>query len=94
MHRYTAGLMTGLLSALTFVAAGLAPATAQPQGGPPARPLMMTTTAWEDGGVIPDKYTQVAGDKAVSPEFKWSQVPAGTQSFALLMHDPEPVLNK
>ena len=94
MHRYTAGLMTGLLSALTFVAAGLAPAMAQPQGGPPPRPLMMTTTAWEDGGVIPDKYTQVAGDKAVSPEFKWSQVPAGTQSFALLMHDPEPVLNK
>jgi Raf kinase inhibitor-like YbhB/YbcL family protein len=30
----------------------------------------------------------------VSPELKWSQVPAGTQSFVLLMHDPEPVLAK
>ena len=50
----------------------------------------MTTTAWEDGGVIPDKYTQKAGATSPSPELKWSQVPMGTQSFVLLMHDPEP----
>ena len=64
--------------------------------GPATPPLIMTSTAWEDGGVIPDKYTQAApaGTTAVSPELKWSQVPAGTQSFVLLMHDPEPVLNK
>jgi Raf kinase inhibitor-like YbhB/YbcL family protein len=62
--------------------------------GPQTPPLLMTTTAWEDGGVIPDKYTQAAGPMAVSPELKWTQVPPGTQSFALLMHDPEPVLNK
>jgi len=54
----------------------------------------MTTTAWEDGGVIPDKYTQAAGANAVSPALSWSQVPGGTQSFVLLMHDPEPVLAK
>jgi hypothetical protein len=54
----------------------------------------MTSTAWEDGGVIPDKYTQAAGPTAPSPELKWSQVPMGTQSFVLLVHDPEPVLNK
>jgi Raf kinase inhibitor-like YbhB/YbcL family protein len=58
-------------------------------------PLIMTSPAWEDGGVIPNKYTQAAeGGAAVSPELKWSQVPPGTQSFVLLMHDPEPVLNK
>jgi Raf kinase inhibitor-like YbhB/YbcL family protein len=62
--------------------------------GPAVPPLLMTTTAFEDGGVIPDKYTQKAGPMAVSPELKWSQVPMGTQSFALLFHDPEPVLNK
>jgi Raf kinase inhibitor-like YbhB/YbcL family protein len=62
--------------------------------GPATPPLIMTTAAWEDGGVIPDKYTQAAGPSAVSPELKWQQVPAGTQSFVLLMHDPEPVLNK
>ena len=63
-------------------------------GAPPNPPLLMTTTAWQDGGVIPDRYTQVAGPAAVSPALQWSQVPAGTQSFVLLMHDPEPVLNK
>jgi Raf kinase inhibitor-like YbhB/YbcL family protein len=61
--------------------------------GPATPPLIMTTTAWEDGGVIPEKYTQ-ASSSPVSPELKWSQVPPGTQSFVLLMHDPEPVLNK
>jgi len=62
--------------------------------GPQTPPLIMTSSAWEDGGVIPDKYTQAAGATSPSPELKWSQVPMGTQSFVLLMHDPEPVLNK
>jgi Raf kinase inhibitor-like YbhB/YbcL family protein len=62
--------------------------------GPQTPPLIMTSTAWEDGGVIPDKYTQKGGQMGPSPELKWSQVPPGTQSFVLLMHDPEPVLNK
>jgi len=62
--------------------------------GPATPPLIMTSSAWEDGGVIPDKYTQAAGPTSPSPELKWSQVPPGTQSFVLLMHDPEPVLNK
>jgi Raf kinase inhibitor-like YbhB/YbcL family protein len=73
------------------------PAPAGQRGGgrgPATPPLIMTSSAWEDGGVIPDKYTQAAGPTAPSPELKWSQVPNGTQSFVLLMHDPEPVLNK
>src|SRR5689334_16744644 len=73
------------------------PAPAGQRGGgrgPATPPLIMTSSAWEDGGVIPDKYTQAAGATAPSPELKWSQVPPGTQSFVLLMHDPEPVLQK
>ncbi len=73
------------------------PAPAGQRGGgrgPATPPLIMTSSAWEDGAVIPDKYTQAAGPTAPSPELKWSQVPSGTQSFVLLMHDPEPVLNK
>ena len=93
--------------ALTFSAAvmtaqdaarGGAPGGGQGRGGggaggrgPAAPPLVMTTTAFEDGGVIPAKY---AGQMGVSPELKWTQVPMGTQSFVLLMHDPEPVLAK
>src|SRR5579863_9955268 len=95
----------GLLAVAALSAIGLAPVIAQaPPGGggrggqgggrgPQAPPLLMTTTAFEDGGVIPDKYTQAA-PMAVSPELKWSQVPMGTQSFVLLLHDPEPALNK
>ena len=95
-------LMTATLTAamsLALLAQGPPPGGGQGRGGgrgPQTPPLIMTSTAWEDGGVIPDKYTQAApaGTTAVSPELKWSQVPPGTQSFVLLMHDPEPVLNK
>jgi Raf kinase inhibitor-like YbhB/YbcL family protein len=62
--------------------------------GPQVPPLIMTTKAVEDGGVIPDKYTQADGATAPSPALDWSQVPPGTQTFVLLMHDPEPVRNK
>src|SRR5437870_5137955 len=99
--------MTRIFVVVALSTIGLASAIAQaPQGGgarggqapaargPQAPPLIMTTTAFEDGGVIPDKYTQAAGAMAVSPELKWSQVPMGTQTFVLLLHDPEPVLNK
>src|SRR6185369_15680460 len=54
------------------------------RGGTP--PIIMTTTAFEDGGVIPAKFV---GGMGVSPELKWSNVPMGTQSFVLLMHDPD-----
>ena len=95
--------ITGFFVVVALSAMAFASATAQAQGGggqapggrgPQTPPLLMTTTAFEDGGVIPDKYTQAAGPMAVSPELKWSQVPPGTQSFVLLLHDPEPALNK
>src|SRR5712675_1079724 len=94
-------LLTATMIVATSAAALLAqgPPAGGGQGrgagrGPATPPLLMTSSAWEDGGVIPDKYTQAAGPTAPSPELKWSQVPMGTQSFVLLMHDPEPVLNK
>ena len=59
--------------------------------GPAVPPIIMTTTAFEDGGVIPVKFV---GGMGVSPELKWSQIPPNTQSLVLLMHDPEPSLNK
>ncbi len=100
MKKHVAHSATALV-AVFFLAvwSGEFSALGQPPAGggaPPPRPppLLMTTTAFEDGGVIPDKYTQAAGPMSPSPELKWSQVPAGTQSFVLLLHDPEPVLNK
>ena len=96
--------LAGIVAMTALLAAGAAALVAQaPQGPPPGGgrgrgpqtpPLLMTTTAFEDGGVIPDKYTQAAGAMAPSPALLWSQVPMGTQSFVIIMHDPEPVLNK
>ncbi len=60
------------------------------RGGGPA--MALTTTAWPDGGPIPAKYTQ-AGDQ-VSPELKWANAPAATQSFVLHMHDPDVAQNR
>src|SRR5690348_3371046 len=78
---------------LVSVAAQQPPAGAQGRGGgrgPATPPLIMTSTAWEDGGVIPDKYTQAAGATSPNPALSWTQVPPGTQSFVLIMNDPEP----
>jgi Raf kinase inhibitor-like YbhB/YbcL family protein len=107
MHRHVGRSIAVLSVAVAWLAIGIASTTAQApapgaQGGggqgrgrgPQTPPLIMTTTAWEDGGVIPNKFTMAAGPMSVSPELKWSQVPMGTQSFVLLLHDPEPVLNK
>ena len=86
------------IAAALFVAmCGLAQAQpAAPAGAPPAprpAPLTLTTTAFEDGGVIPDKFTaKAAPAAAVSPALSWTNVPAGTQSFALIMHDLDVVI--
>ena len=62
------------------------PASAQQQQRPP-RPVAMalTTTAWKDGGIIPDKYAQPGHD--VSPALAWDKAPEGTESFLLMVRD-------
>jgi len=50
--------------------------------------MELRSPAFADGGVIPEKYTIDNGfDKAISPPLEWSNVPAGTRSFALVMED-------
>jgi Raf kinase inhibitor-like YbhB/YbcL family protein len=49
--------------------------------------LTLTSTAFTDGGAIPRKYTCEGDD--ISPPLAWSGVPAGTQSLALIVDDPD-----
>lgn len=60
-----------------------------------ADPFTLTSTTFKDGTVMPKK---VAGDNKtnpncvgenVSPQLSWSNPPAGTVSYAIIMTDPE-----
>jgi len=59
--------------------------------------MQLNTTAFADNGVIPgecafaviDPATHVRLSANRNPDFTWSGVPAGTQSFALVCHDPD-----
>ena len=62
-----------------------------PAGGPPPKPLTMMISAFADGTDIPVKYT--AAGASTSPEITWTNVPAGTMSFVLHMHDLEAARN-
>lgn len=50
-----------------------------------------TTTAWSNGGAIPDKYASVnamnGNGENYFPGFTWTNIPAGTQSFAIVVTD-------
>jgi Raf kinase inhibitor-like YbhB/YbcL family protein len=53
--------------------------------------LQLTSTAFSDGGAVPEKYTCAAGfNNMTSPALQWTNAPKDTASFVLLLHDPEP----
>jgi Raf kinase inhibitor-like YbhB/YbcL family protein len=76
------------LAATTLLTAASPAAT---ETGAMAR-FTLTSTDFTEGGTLPN--TQVFNEFGckggnVSPALAWSGAPAGTQSFALLMHDPD-----
>jgi len=89
-----------LLPVIMLISA-CAPAATETPNQPVTDPLAMedamsidlTSTAFAQGQAIPAKYTCV-GDAAsslkdVSPPLTWGEPPADTQSFALIMDDPD-----
>lgn len=49
--------------------------------------LKISSPAFEGHKRIPDRHTSNGED--VSPPLEWSGVPAGTKSFAVVVHDPD-----
>lgn len=49
--------------------------------------LQVSSPAFTQHGQIPRKHTGEGDD--ISPELRWEQAPAGTQSFAVFCHDPD-----
>jgi len=104
-------ILLSLFALACLVPLAITPATAQqgpPPGGPGGRPgggggrpmmgppLQLTSSAFTDGTMIPDKYTCSPDGKSMtqpanmtSPPLAWANPPAGTQSFVLLLHDPD-----
>jgi Raf kinase inhibitor-like YbhB/YbcL family protein len=82
-----------LRSRSLFLCALLLSTSAVMAQAPAPKRMGLSSSSFADGAVIPDKYTQ-ASPSPVSPQLSWTDVPAGTQSFALIMHDPDVAMQK
>jgi Raf kinase inhibitor-like YbhB/YbcL family protein len=85
------------IAILVLVSAAVG-ATAQTPPAPapvPTKPrLALITDAFEDGGIIPNKFTMATEGTPVSPKLTWTNVPEGTVSFALILIDPDTAVMK
>jgi Raf kinase inhibitor-like YbhB/YbcL family protein len=78
------------LAALGASAQAQAPAAGGPPAGGPPRggglvPLLIESKAFEDGGIVPLKFSFYGAN--TMPDFKISNIPATTQSVAIILHD-------
>ena len=52
--------------------------------------LVLTTTTFAAGSTVPKSMIAVpCGGENHSPQLQWQSAPAGTRSFALILHDPD-----
>lgn len=49
--------------------------------------MIITSSAFDDGGNVPQKFTCAGGD--INPELLLHNVPEGARSLALVLHDPD-----
>ena len=54
-----------------------------------AAAFSLSSPAFPNDGAIPSKFTCDAGMTNPSPALSWSDAPAATKSFALILHDPD-----
>src|ERR1700720_2935842 len=89
---------TSIVSVAFLLSAQDAGRGGQPKGGAAPLAMSLSIPGFPDGGHIPVKFSQAAPGVAVgegtSPAMSWANVPAGTQSFFLHMHDLDLARNK
>jgi hypothetical protein len=96
--RYTKVSLVKTLVTAVALLASVATAGAQDKGkkkgGFQLPPMIHITIAdFADGGRVPNKYTCAASPTSPSPAMTWSGAPATTQSYVVILHDPDPVIN-
>jgi len=72
------------LACLAFAGCGASDGKAQK---PPAARLSLLSPALQDGAPVPSQFTCDGANQA--PPLSWSEPPAGTRSFALVLDDPD-----
>jgi Raf kinase inhibitor-like YbhB/YbcL family protein len=80
----------GMLTIVT--ATGVAAYMTAPKKVEAAGAFTMTSSAFKNNAAIPEKYSFNAmgcTGQNVSPPLEWKNPPAGTKSFALMVHDPD-----
>jgi Raf kinase inhibitor-like YbhB/YbcL family protein len=55
--------------------------------GGTAMAFQLTSTAFKEGGAIPQQHTCAGADR--SPPLEWTSPPSGTKAFALICEDPD-----
>ena len=76
-----------LLTIVLFAACSPKSASPPPVQGDDAMSMDLTSAAFTEADMIPEKYTADGPD--LSPPLAWSQPPQGTKSFALVCDDPD-----
>ena len=78
-----------VLAATGATAVAQQPAASGPPAAAPVRwtlvPLLVESKAFDDGGIVPLKYSFYGAN--TMPDFKLSNLPATTQSIAIILHD-------
>jgi Raf kinase inhibitor-like YbhB/YbcL family protein len=86
---------SGILATAAAVALGFALVASGYAADMKPKPFTLTSSSWKDNATVARKYAgklasnpNCDGDN-VSPQISWSNAPAATKSFAILMFDPD-----
>jgi Raf kinase inhibitor-like YbhB/YbcL family protein len=89
-----AGIITLALSAV-LMAGSMKMAFAQaPAPRPPTPPFTLASTAFNDGSILPDKYSMLNTGQNISPPLYWVNAPSAAQTFVLIVHDVDVALRR